>query len=436
MADLNFRRLHELFREREQLTRKWREAGRESESLVLEHNKLVRDADQAVTSGARQRARANAGRKGEELQKARVRTERLSDEVQRKEVEIADIIAALAAAAEPFLSASQLQKLTELNGRLQRVEQGVTSATVTLAGLKAVIQQQASLSKSAANQQGAHNDAAVSAADSAASALTRILHELEEQSRSLYGISGTLAGQGTRRSLPPATEVVQVGWDGTPVAAGPDPAEAAPDEVAALPRKVTVLIFASEPRDQPRLDLDREINEIHSKINDARFSDHIVLVSWLAAEPLDLIPNVNRHKPHMVQFSGHGTPDGILLMGPPTRSQPLAADRLIQMLRWSGENLRIVFFNICDSEEHARAAAQIVDGAIGMRGEMHDGPARTFAAFLYSGLAFGKPLKQAFHQACAQIGDEPDSVIPQLFFRDGVDPRKVILVRPGGDRPA
>jgi hypothetical protein len=134
----------------------------------------------------------------------------------------------------------------------------------------------------------------------------------------------------------------------------------------------------------------------------------------------------------MVQFSGHGTADGVLMMGPNDRSEPVAADRLIQMFRWTGENLRVVFFNICDSEEHARAAAQFVDAAIGMHGQMHDTPARAFAAYLYSGLAFGNSVKRAFHQACAAIGDEPDSTRPQLFFRHGVDPHKVVLVRPEG----
>jgi hypothetical protein len=118
------------------------------------------------------------------------------------------------------------------------------------------------------------------------------------------------------------------------------------------------------------------------------------------------------------------------MMGPPNRSEPLAADRLIQMLKWSAEDLRIVFFNVCESESHARAAAQVVDVAIGMRGEMHDGPARTFAGALYSGLVFGCSVKKAFYQACAAIGDDEDSRIPQLLFRAGTDPHEVVLVRP------
>lgn len=97
--------------------------------------------------------------------------------------------------------------------------------------------------------------------------------------------------------------------------------------------------------------------------------------------------------------------------------------------------LRMVFFNICDSEQHARTAAQFVDATIGMRGKMHDVPARACAAHPYSGLAFGNSLKRACSQACAVIGDEPDGTVPQLFFRHGVDRHKVVLVRPKGDMP-
>lgn len=51
-------------------------------------------------------------------------------------------------------------------------------------------------------------------------------------------------------------------------------------------------------------------------------------------------------------------------------------------------------------------------------------------------MAFGNSVKRAFHQACAAVGDEPDSTRSQLFFRHGVDPHKVVLVRPErGDAP-
>jgi hypothetical protein len=78
----------------------------------------------------------------------------------------------------------------------------------------------------------------------------------------------------------------------------------------------------------------------------------------------------------------------------------------------------------------ARAAAQFADATIGIHDQMHDTTARHFAASLYSGLAFGNSVKRTFHQACAVIGDKPDSVMPQWFVRHGIDPHMVVLVRP------
>jgi len=123
-------------------------------------------------------------------------------------------------------------------------------------------------------------------------------------------------------------------------------------------------------------------------------------------------------------------------MGPHDRSEPVTADRLVQMFRWTGENLRMVFFNICDPERHGHVTAQFVDATIGMRGTMHDTQARVFAAHLYSRLAFGNSLTRAFQKACIAIGDEPGRAVPQLFFGHDVHPDQVVLVRvEGGDLP-
>jgi hypothetical protein len=71
------------------------------------------------------------------------------------------------------------------------------------------------------------------------------------------------------------------------------------------------------------------------------------------------------------------------------------------------------------------------DAAIGMNGEMHDTTARAFAARLHLGFAHDTSVKRASHQAYAEIGDEPYSITLQ-FFHYGVDPPKIVALRPGG----
>jgi hypothetical protein len=418
-------RISMLFRERAQISAALYQAEQVAGRLTQEHNKLIQQAEQSGRrDGSRQRAQQKAQRKAEELEKARSRAGELSRDVHQKETEIADVLAALVAASRFLPSGDDTMRqinenLATIKQQLQHIDDRIKTITPTITGLHRALE-------SAASQQSDDIQAVKSAAHANAAALARVLGELTNQSRSLRRISGDLTGGH-------GTAVAKLGWRDMP-----EPTESrspllSDEAMSSLPERVTILFFASEPPDQERLDLGKEIREILLKIEEARFRDRITLQPWLATESLDLIPNINRHKPHMVQFSGHGTPDGILLMGPPNRSEPLAADRLIQMLKWSAEDLRIVFFNICDSEEHAHAVAQVVDGAIGMRGDLHDRPARIFAASLYSGLAFGRSLKCAFHQACAAIGNEPDASIPQLFFRDSTDPHEVVLVRPRRD---
>jgi hypothetical protein len=421
----NSDRISVLFRQRAQISAAHYKAQQAAGSLTLEHNRLIQQAEQTGRrDSSRQRAQIKAQQKGEELKKARSRMEELSRDLYQKETEIADVIAALLAASKLLSSGDDtMRQITEnlaaIEQRLQRIDDGIKTITPAITGLRGAME-------SAATQQSDDIQAVKSAAHANAAALTQGLRELSNESRSLRRIGEAITD--AQRAA-----VAKLGWRDMP-----EPAESrspllSNESMSSLPERVTILLFASEPPDQERLDLGREIREILLRIEEARFRDRIILQQWPATEPLDLIPNINKHKPHMVQFSGHGSPDGILLMGPPHRSQPLAADRLIQMLKWSSEDLRIVFFNICDSEEHARAAAQVVDGAIGMRGDIHDAPARTFAASLYSGLAFGRSLKHSFYQACAAIGNEPDSSIPQLFFRDGTDPHEIVLVRPRED---
>jgi hypothetical protein len=71
-----------------------------------------------------------------------------------------------------------------------------------------------------------------------------------------------------------------------------------------------------------------------------------------------VIPGMNRHKPHMVQFSGHGTADGILMMGPHDRS---SQSRRTGLSRCSSGRARTCAWcssTSADSEGAHAAAAQ------------------------------------------------------------------------------
>src|SRR6266700_1541689 len=256
-------RLGGLFRERARLAEALRKVEQEAQSLTLEHNKLVREADQAATSRGRQRARQRAIHKGEEGRHARARVEQLSRELNQLEIEIADLIAALLAASRSLISGDTVRQLNErladINRQLQHIDEALRPIAPAFNSLQTVIGEQAEYLRSAQARQGGNLEAVRSAADGAAAALAQIQEELRHQSRSLRVIGGKLPGPAGRQARPD-TPVVQVGWR-RGAAAMPEPRspELPPEVVSALPDQVTVLLFASEPRDLPRADLDKEI---------------------------------------------------------------------------------------------------------------------------------------------------------------------------------
>jgi len=82
-----------------------------------------------------------------------------------------------------------------------------------------------------------------------------------------------------------------------------------------MPDKVKILFLAANPKGTTAIRLDEEIREIHSKIRAAEFRDSFELVSRWAVRPGDLLQAFNEVRPHVVHFSGHGSPNAELVHG-------------------------------------------------------------------------------------------------------------------------
>ncbi len=77
-----------------------------------------------------------------------------------------------------------------------------------------------------------------------------------------------------------------------------------------------ILFLAANPAGA-RLALDEEVREIETKIRTAEHRDTLRLISKWAVRPDDLLQSLNQHRPHIVHFSGHGSPgEEIVLQDP------------------------------------------------------------------------------------------------------------------------
>lgn len=204
-------------------------------------------------------------------------------------------------------------------------------------------------------------------------------------------------------------------------------------DIQAVPEKITVLFMASNPIDVPALRLDEEAREIGEMIRKSEHRDSVSFITKWAVRPQDVLQAINEETPTIIHFSGHGSEeDEIVFQNAQGDAKFVSKEAIVQTMMSSSDTIKLVFFNTCFSFGQAQAVVEHVDAAIGMNTSIGDEAARVFAARFYSSLGFGLSLKKSFEQAKAALMlegiDEEDT--PELYVKEGLDPREIIIVRP------
>ena len=199
--------------------------------------------------------------------------------------------------------------------------------------------------------------------------------------------------------------------------------------------RVKVLFFAADPLSADgraqRLLLDEEVRQIRRGIQAARYRDALDLDVHLATRTKDLMHALNRTRPQVVHFSGHGTSEGLVLAGVDGRSgHSVGTAGLTRLFEVFRGDVRVVVLNACFSRPQAEAIANIVGCAIGTRREISDAAAITFGATFYQAIAFGVSVQTAYDQARAalELDHFADQECPDLVARPDVDPSGLVLV--------
>lgn len=155
-----------------------------------------------------------------------------------------------------------------------------------------------------------------------------------------------------------------------------------------------ILLVSANPQSTGWLQLDEEERAIRRDTE--AYRDRIRIERCPAARPEDLIDAVREYKPTIVQFSGHGTRNGLKFQ---------ADDDVFEEIEVSGEALedffrgrgvKCVILNACYTEHQARHIANVVDIVVGTRFQLDDGHARLFSSKFYRGIARGLSVAEAF----------------------------------------
>jgi hypothetical protein len=195
--------------------------------------------------------------------------------------------------------------------------------------------------------------------------------------------------------------------------------------------KIKVLFLAANPLGTDRLNLDEEIRAITEKVYASEYRDYLQVESSWAIRPDDLLQLLNRHKPHIVHFSGHGSQTGELILvdntGSPKAVSTMALRALFTALK---DNIQVTILNACYSRSQATAITEVINCVIGMNDAIGDQAAIIFAASFYRALGFGRSVQDAFDQGKVALLLEgiPEENTPELLVRTGVNSSQVFLV--------
>ena len=220
----------------------------------------------------------------------------------------------------------------------------------------------------------------------------------------------------------------------------PRQADVRPSEFAAKPSTTTrmdsagrcrLLFLAANPAGTSSLALDEESRAIETKARSSEFRDSLEIVTKWAVRPDDLLQYMNQYRPHIVHFSGHGSPSEELLLQNATReAKPVSKAALHQLFTTLKDNVRVVVLNACYSRPQAEAITQVIDCAIGMKRAIGDQAAIVFAAAFYQAIGFGRTVQEAFDQGVTAILLEgiPEENTPELIVRPGASATEIRLI--------
>jgi len=203
-------------------------------------------------------------------------------------------------------------------------------------------------------------------------------------------------------------------------------------EIGAQLMTKTILFLAANPSSTTSLAIDIECREIESKI---RAHDLKLLSRW-AVRTGDLLQYLHECSPHIVHFSGHGSPkEELILLDELDSPKPVSKEALRQLFATLKDNIRLVVLNACYSRPQALAITEVVDCAVGMQKAIGDRAAIVFATAFYQAIGFGRSVRVAFEagKAALMLEGISDETTPELLVRDGIDANKVILMNGGED---
>jgi hypothetical protein len=194
---------------------------------------------------------------------------------------------------------------------------------------------------------------------------------------------------------------------------------------------LVVLFLSANPDPNSPLSVEKEQNRIVKVRNGSKYQGKVRIEGLPDLDLPEFAKSLRLHAPGVVHFSGHGGPDGSLLMrdenGKAFAMQPQGVAKLLLLHKG---NIRLVVLNACYSSALSDLLAAELDCVIGMEDAVSDDAAILFAQTLYGALFDGATVGESFETSLAavQARYQTEKHVPRLRAKPGINVNNMRLV--------
>lgn len=161
--------------------------------------------------------------------------------------------------------------------------------------------------------------------------------------------------------------------------------------------KIKVLLLGSQYQAKGEVLVGEEIRKLRKTLE--KYKDLFEFRDEPAIRRREIALKISSFKPNIIHFSGHGTSDtGPLFNGDEIHihSFDLKLD-LIEILKQNAkDSVKLIIFNVCDSEKIAQEVVNFIDYSIGTKSKINDDFAPQFSKGFYSILGNKESIKLSF----------------------------------------
>jgi nucleoside phosphorylase len=195
-----------------------------------------------------------------------------------------------------------------------------------------------------------------------------------------------------------------------------------------LPRRL--LFINSAPPSAAPLSLDKEYREINGVLRRNKTITNFEVIQSVNANAEELAKEIQRYEPHVLHFSGHGSPEGgVYLQSVDGSPREVSGEALRTLISTARRPAKIVILNACYTARQAEAITEIADCVVGLESGVSDQGAIAFATAFYDALGAGSSVGHSFMQAnsALKLSGKVQFSSPKLTSRQGTNPYDITM---------